>query len=152
MGDIVEWKIKDFKYLSVEELYGILKLRNEVFVVEEEYIYNDLDEKDINAFHLYCVDNNKVIVALRILKKESEEKGIYIGRIVVDKSYRGLGLGKQSIKKAMKFIEYRYGREAIKVSTQLQTKDFYRSLGFKEISDSYLEQDIPHIKMIKNFK
>lgn len=151
MGDIVEWKIKDFKQLNVEELYGILKLRSEVFIVEKEYIYNDLDEKDINAFHLYCIENNNIIVALRILKKEIEEKGIYIGRIAVDKSYRGLGLGKKSIEKAMKFIEYRYGREVIKVATQLETKDFYKSLGFKEISDLYLEEDIPHVKMIKKF-
>ena len=151
MGDIMEWKIKDFKYLSAEELYGILKLRNEVFIVEKEYIYNDLDEKDIEAFHLYCIENNNIIVALRILKKELEENGVYIGRVVVDKSYRGLGLGKKSIEKAMKFIEYKYGKEVIKVSTQLQTKDFYKSLGFKEASDSYLEQDIPHIKMTKKF-
>lgn len=151
MGDIMEWKIKDFKYLSAEELYGILKLRNEVFIVEKEYIYNDLDEKDIEAFHLYCIENNKVIVALRILKKELEGNGVYIGRVVVDKSYRGLGLGKKSIEKAMKFIEYKYGKEVIKVSTQLQTKDFYKSLGFKEASDSYLEEDIPHIKMTKKF-
>lgn len=151
MGDIVEWKIKDFKYLSSEELYGILKLRNEVFIVEKECLYNDLDEKDINAFHLYCIENNNIIVALRILKKENEESGIYIGRVVVDKLYRGLGLGKNSMEKAMKFIEYTYGREAIKVSTQIRSRDFYRSLGFKEISNSYLEEDIPHIKMIKKF-
>lgn len=151
MGDIMEWKIKDFKYLSAEELYGILKLRNEVFIVEKEYIYNDLDEKDINAFHLYCIENNRIIVVLRILKKESEQNGVYIGKIAVDKSCRGLGLGKKAIEKAMKFIEYKYGREMIKVSTQLQTKEFYKSLGFKEVSDSYLEQDIPHIKMTKRF-
>lgn len=151
MGDIVEWKIKDFKYLSSEELYGILKLRNEVFIVEKECLYNDLDEKDINAFHLYCIENNNIIVALRILKKENEESGIYIGRVVVDKLYRGLGLGKNSMEKAMKFIEYTYGREVIKVSTQIRSRDFYKSLGFKEISNSYLEEDIPHIKMIKKF-
>lgn len=151
MGDIVEWKIKDFKYLSVEELYGILKLRNEVFIVEKEYIYNDLDEKDINAFHLYCIEDNNIIVALRILKKENEESGVYVGRVAVDKLYRGLGLGKNSMEKAMKFIEYRYGREVIKVSTQVKSREFYRSLGFKEVSNSYLEEDIPHIKMIKKF-
>ena len=145
----MEWKIKDFKHLSVEELYNILELRNKVFIVEEEYLYQDLDEKDINAFHLYCINENKIIVVLRILKKETSYSGIYIGRVAVDEEYRRLGLGKKAVEKAIKFIQYKYGKELVKVSVQVHVRDFYKALGFKEVSDTYLEEDIPHIKMIK---
>lgn len=145
----MEWKIKDFKHLSVEELYNILELRNKVFIVEEEYLYQDLDEKDINAFHLYCINENKIIVVLRILKKETSYSGIYIGRVAVDEEYRRLGLGKKAVEKAIKFIQYKYGKELVKVSVQVHVREFYKALGFKEVSDTYLEEDIPHIKMIK---
>ncbi len=145
------WKIKKFKDLTAEELYKILKLRSSVFVVEQECIYQDCDGKDLDAYHLFCMDKNKVIATLRILDKGVSYDEISIGRVAVDKEYRRNNLGRKAMEEALNFIKCTYGEAKIKISAQVYIKDFYKSLGFKECSKEYLEDNIPHIEMINNF-
>lgn len=146
------WKIKRFKDLTVEELYKILRLRSSVFIVEQECIYQDCDEKDLQAYHLFCIDNNKLIVTLRIIDKGVSYDEVSIGRVAVDKEYRRNNLGRKSMEKAISFIKETYGETDVRISAQVYIKDFYKSLGFKEISQEYLEDNIPHIEMIKKIK
>ena len=145
----MKWEIKKFKELSVDELYRILELRNDVFVVEQECIYQDCDRKDLEAYHLFCIENDKIIATLRILEKGISYDEISIGRVVVDKLYRRKKLGRKAMEMAIDFINNTYGNSPIRISAQVYIKEFYESLGFKAVSDIYLEDDIPHIEMIK---
>ena len=145
----MKWEIKKFKELSVDELYRILELRNNVFVVEQECIYQDCDRKDLEAYHLFCIENDKIIATLRILEKGISYDEISIGRVVVDKLYRRKNLGRKAMEMAIDFINNTYGNSPIRISAQVYIKEFYESLGFKAVSDIYLEDDIPHIEMIR---
>ncbi|WP_250454743.1 GNAT family N-acetyltransferase [Clostridium tertium] len=148
----MEWKIRKFEDLSTKELYNILALRNKVFVIEQECIYQDCDNKDLAAYHLFCTDDNSIVAYLRILEKDVSYDEISIGRVVVDEKYRGRDLGRKAMKKAIEFINNTYGESPIRISAQGYIKDFYRSLGFIEVSNAYLEDDIPHIEMLRDIK
>lgn len=148
----MHWKIKNFNELSTEELYKILQLRSEVFVVEQECIYQDCDKKDIKATHLFCIENGEVIATLRILNKGVSYDEFSIGRVAVKKEYRRKQLGRKSMEMAINYIEETYGNNPIRISAQCYIKDFYKSLGFIEVSDIYLEDDIPHIEMLYEIK
>ena len=148
----MKWKIKKFEELSVDELYRIIELRNNVFVVEQECIYQDCDRKDLEAYHLFCVENDKVVATLRILNKGVSYEEISIGRVVVDKEYRKKHLGRKAMEMAIDFIKHTYGESPIRISAQVYIKDFYKSLGFKEVSEVYLEDDIPHVEMLREMK
>lgn len=148
----MKWEIKEFKELSVCELYRILELRNSVFIVEQECIYQDCDRKDLEAFHLLCIEDDKVIATLRILNKGVAYKEMSIGRVVVHKEYRRKNLGRKSMELAIQFIKDKYGDSPIRISAQVYIKEFYKSLGFIEVSDVYLEDDIPHIEMLYEMK
>ncbi|MCI6692828.1 MAG: GNAT family N-acetyltransferase [Clostridium sp.] len=148
----MKWEIKKFKELSVEELYRILELRNSVFIVEQECIYQDCDRKDLEAFHLLCIEDDKVIATLRILHKGVSYKEMSIGRVVVHKEYRRQNLGRKSMEMAIEYIKDKYGDSPIRISAQVYIKEFYKSLGFIEVSDVYLEDDIPHIEMLYEMK
>ncbi len=148
----MQWKIKNFNELSTEELYKILQLRNEVFVVEQECIYQDCDNKDMEATHLFCIKEDKVIATLRILNKGVSYEEISIGRVAVNKEYRRQDLGRKSMEMAIEYIKDKYGDSPIRISAQVYIKEFYKSLGFREVSDSYLEDDIPHIEMLYEMK
>ena len=144
----MEWKIKKYKDLTIEELYRILKVRNEVFVVEQNCPYQDCDGKDKHAYHLFLEDNGDVIAYTRILEKGVSYDEVSIGRFLVCEKYRGKGLAKEIIVKAISFIEECLNEKAIRLSGQVYIKDFYKSYGFKEVSDTYLEDDIPHVEML----
>ena len=146
----MKWEIKKFKELSVDELYRMLEIRNDVFVVEQECIYQDCDRKDLEAYHLFCIENDKIIATLRILEKGISYDEISIGRVVVDKLYRRKKLGRKAMEMAIDFINNTYGNSPIRISAQVYIKEFYESLGFNAVSDIYLEDDIPHIEMIRH--
>ncbi|MBE6054770.1 MAG: GNAT family N-acetyltransferase [Clostridium sartagoforme] len=148
----MNWKIKKFKELSVDELYRIIELRNEVFVVEQECIYQDCDRKDLEAFHLFYTEGNKVVATLRILNKGVSYEEISIGRVAVDKSYRRKNLGRKAMELALDFIKNTYGESPIRISAQVYIKNFYKSLGFNEVSEVYLEDNIPHVEMLREMK
>ncbi|MCI7302976.1 GNAT family N-acetyltransferase [Ihubacter massiliensis] len=139
--------IKKFHELSTEELYQILKLRSDVFVVEQKCAYPDCDGKDRHAHHLFVEQNNHIVGYLRILEKGQTFDAIAIGRVAVDPDYRGIGLARHMMNKALLFInEYLYEKQ-VKISAQQHLTKFYESVGFLPISESYLEDGIPHIDM-----
>lgn len=144
----MNWELKKFEELKVEELYEILKIRNEVFIVEQECAYQDCDGKDEKAYHLYLQDNGKIIAYLRILKKGVSYDEISIGRVLVHKNYRDKGISREMMLKAINFIELNMNEKEIKIQAQSYLVNFYGSLGFKETSNEYLEDNIPHIDML----
>ena len=144
----MNYNIKKFSELENNELYQILELRSEVFVVEQNCAYNDVDNKDQDAYHLLLEDNKKIVAGLRILKKGVSYDQISIGRVVVSKTHRGLGIAKEMMLKAIEFIENDLNEKEIKISAQAYLIEFYKSIGFVEVSQVYLEDDIPHIDML----
>ncbi len=142
-------EIKDFDQLSNLELYTILQLRSEVFVVEQNCPYQDLDGKDYESQHLLCRNEQGELVAyLRILDKGISYKNyVSIGRVVNKSTVRNKGLGKLIMKSALEYCDKNYN-SGIKISAQYHLSKFYQSFGFMEIGEVYLEDDIPHIAMI----
>ncbi|MGL5256716.1 MAG: GNAT family N-acetyltransferase [Proteocatella sp.] len=146
----MDWIVKKFDELNAKDIYNILALRNEVFVVEQDCIYQDCDYKDLNSYHLFLEQNNRIIAYLRILEKGISYDEISIGRVAVKKDFRGNGLSREMMLKAIAFIENDLKETTIKIQAQSYLINFYSSLGFKPISDEYLEDKIPHIDMLYN--
>ena len=146
---MVKTVVKKFKELSLEELYQILRLRSEVFVVEQDCVYQDLDNKDQKALHLFLKDNNEIIAYTRLF-----DTGLYfntpsIGRVVVKKTHRKGGIGHYLLKESIDAIYINFSNSTITISAQTYLRNYYESHGFKKTGEEYLEDGIPHIKMIK---
>ena len=150
----MNWKFKKFDELTTNELYEILKLRAEVFVVEQDCPYQDLDDKDKWAYHLFLEDDDgsTVIAVLRILPENIAYEDMAIGRVIVKKSHRGQGLSKVMMQKAINFIIDDLGKKRIKLSGQAYLREFYEDLGFKRVSDIYLEDGIDHYEFLYEVK
>ncbi|MGL5347978.1 MAG: GNAT family N-acetyltransferase [Peptostreptococcaceae bacterium] len=144
----MNWNFKKFNELNIEEVYKILGLRSEVFVVEQDCVYLDCDNKDFKSYHLFLKDNNEIVAYLRILEKGVSYDEVSIGRVLVKKSYRGKGISREMMVKAIDFVEKDLKEDTIKIQAQAYLVDFYGSLGFKAVSKEYLEDNIPHIDMI----
>jgi len=143
--------IKKFIELSTEEIYNILKLRSEVFVVEQNCVYQDIDEKDKKATHLFLEKNNDIIAYTRIFKKgDYYEENPSIGRVVVSKKERGKNLGKEIMLNSIEFIKKELEGRKIELSAQKYLDKFYRDLDFYSEGEDYLEDGIPHQRMFYN--
>lgn len=129
------------------ELHKIFKLRIDVFVVEQECPYEEIDNKDIDAMHIYLKNKNDVVAYLRVLSPGMSYEEASIGRVLVNKKYRGKGYGRQIMKEGINYCKSHYSGN-IKISAQAYLEEFYKSLGFEKVSDIYLEDNIPHIDMI----
>lgn len=147
-GFILEWKLKKFHELSSNELYSILKLRCEVFIVEQKCPYEDIDGKDIPSYHLFLEDNGVILSYLRIIPQGISFDEVSIGRVLVNSLYRKNGYGREMMNKAIDFVINDMKESSIKIGAQSYLKDFYKSIGFNEISQEFLEDDIPHIYML----
>ena len=146
---MAKWTIKPFSELSAPEVYQILGLRSEVFVVEQNCVYQDIDGKDFKALHLIGRSDNEIVAYARLF-----DIGIYfpeasIGRVAIKLSYRGKHLGHELMKEAIEGIKKHFDQSSITISAQLYLKKFYESHGFIQIGESYLEDGIPHIRMEK---
>ncbi len=140
--------IKNFSKLSTEEIYNILKLRSEVFVVEQNCVYQDIDEKDQKATHLFIEKNNEIIAYTRIFKKgDYYEENPSIGRVVVSKKERGKNLGKEIMLNSIEFIKKEMEGRKIELSAQKYLDKFYKDLDFYSEGEDYLEDGIPHQRM-----
>ena len=140
--------IKKFSELSTEEIYNILKLRSEVFVVEQNCVYQDIDEKDKKATHLFIEKNNEIIAYTRIFKKGYYyEENPSIGRVVVSKKERGKNLGKEIMLNSIEFIKKELEGRKIELSAQKYLDKFYKDLDFYSEGEDYLEDGIPHQRM-----
>lgn len=149
----IEWKLSTFEELSTEELYAILKLRQQVFVVEQQCVYQDCDGKDRNAHHLvgwYDIEERPEPIAyLRILYPEKGGKSTSIGRVLTHPRIRGKGIGREIMVRCLLSLEELYPKSPVCISAQLYLTQFYESLGFCVSSDGYEEDGIPHIEMTR---
>jgi ElaA protein len=143
------WKTKAFQELSLEELYQIMVLRQAVFVVEQDCPYLDADGNDQVSFHLLGYDEAEELVAYaRLLPKGvSYDDAVAIGRVVNSSKVRGKGIGKELMEISITETKRLFKNEKITLSAQCYLQKFYEELGFQTVGESYLEDDIPHIKM-----
>ena len=143
-------KITVFKYqdLGSDRLYEILKIRSEVFVVEQKCAYQDLDNKDEKALHVIGEKNNKIIAYTRIFKKGDFFKNSSIGRVLVKKTYRNKDYGRKIMTSSIEKLKKDPKEETIELSAQKYLLKFYSEFGFEKVGEEYLEDNIPHIKMI----
>ncbi|KFC23765.1 GNAT family N-acetyltransferase [Epilithonimonas lactis] len=144
-----EWKIKTFSELTTPELYEIIKARVNVFVVEQDCPYPDLDDNDQKAIHLWAENNGEVLAYCRIFDKGIKYPETSIGRVVTTENGRGTGLGKQLIKYALEVIENRLGTSEVRISAQDYLLKFYSDFGFQDTGKKYLEDNIPHTEMFR---
>ena len=147
---MIEIIVKKFNKLSLEELYYLLQLRSEVFVVEQNCVYQDIDGKDYKSLHVIAKRNNKIIAYTRLFNKGDYFKEASIGRVVVSEKSRHLKYGHLLMKASINAIEISFRTNKIKLSAQKYLEKFYNNLGFKTIGTSYLEDGIPHISMVKD--
>lgn len=146
----INWEIKSFESLTNKELYNILRLRSEVFVVEQNCPYLDMDDKDIHSFHLTgTTEKDKLIAYARLLPADIAFKEVSIGRVVTALSARRTGAGMDLMRNAIQIIESKYGRISIRIGAQLYLKKFYEGFGFVQDSAMYLEDGIEHIEMLR---
>ena len=140
---------KTFSELNIDELYQILRLRTEVFVVEQNCVYQDLDNKDQKASHIYYKENDEIVAYTRIFKSGDYYKNPSIGRVVVSKKKRGKELGKKIMISSIEYIKKNLKCDKIELSAQKYLDKFYKDLGFQKTGKDYLEDGIPHQRMIK---
>lgn len=143
----LKWKIRRFEALSANELYDLLQLRSEVFVVEQNCVYQDVDGKDSKALHLIGEVDGQTVAYARLFKPKDYFDEASIGRVVVKETYREKKLGHILMREAIHYIKSQYNETRITISAQLYLKKFYESHGFIQTSETYLEDDIPHIEM-----
>ena len=146
MIDII---IITFTELTTQQLYELLQLRSEVFVVEQDCVYQDIDGKDQNALHVLGYKNNTLVAYTRIFKPGDYFDEASIGRVVVKQSERQHKYGYDIMNASITAIKAYYNKTEIKISAQVYLKRFYNNLDFKEIGEEYLEDGIPHIAMLR---
>jgi ElaA protein len=145
----MNWILKKFDDLTVHELYAILQLRNEVFAIEQNCVYPDLDNKDQSSWHLMCFENNRLVACTRLLPPGIAYPEPSIGRVVTSMAVRRTGLGKELLQKSIDCCENIFGKLPITLGAQLYLKKFYESFGFVGSGEVYLEDGIEHIKMTR---
>lgn len=143
------WILKPFESLTPAELYNMLRLRSEVFVVEQTCIFLDMDNKDQFCFHLLGYDGENLVASARLIAPGKVYNEMSIGRVVSSPAYRRSGAGRELMQVAIKKCYELFGDGPIKIGAQLYLKKFYESLGFTQSSDVYDEDGIDHIEMIK---
>lgn len=141
--------LKGLDELSARELYDLLRMRVDVFVVEQNCPYPELDGKDIDALHLRLMDGSELLGSTRLLKPYSAEYPIKIGRVVVSPAHRGKRLGDALMAESIAACEKLYPENYIALSAQAHLRRFYESFGFAKSSEEYLEDGIPHIDMVR---
>ncbi len=143
----LQFTIRAFNELSLSELYQLLRLRESVFVIEQDCIYQDVDNKDQKALHVLGVCDGKIVAYSRLFAPGDYFNHASIGRVVIDKEYRDRKWGYPLMETSIKGIMDHFGESRIEISAQLYLRKFYENNGFYAISETYLEDDIPHIRM-----
>ncbi|WP_304155927.1 GNAT family N-acetyltransferase [Mesonia mobilis] len=147
---MLQLETKTFQELTISELYQILQLRSEVFVVEQNCVYQDIDGKDEKALHILGKKEGKIVAYTRCFAPNIYFEEAAIGRVVVKETERKFGYGHQILKASIEEIQQRYQTTTIKLSAQQYLTHFYETHNFKQIGEGYLEDGIPHIAMLKN--
>lgn len=149
MSAAINWKIKPFNELSLQELYSVLKLRSIVFVVEQNCVYQDIDGKDQKALHLIGEYNNEIVAYARLFKSGDYFENASIGRVVIHPDARDKKFGHDMMRQAIAGLETNFNETKITISAQLYLQKFYESHGFVVQGETYLEDDIPHVEMLR---
>jgi ElaA protein len=147
--DGIVWKCKPFDALNNHELYAIVRLRNEVFVVEQNCVFQDADNKDQRCFHLMGCINANLAAYARLVPPGVSYNYISIGRIITSPPFRNMGVGKALMQHAVDYCDQLFGKRTIKIGAQLYLKKFYESFGFRQTEEPYDEDGIVHIHMLK---
>lgn len=145
----MKFKLKKFNKLRVDELYDLLYMRQQIFVVEQNCVYLDADGVDKECLHLLGLVNKQIVGYARIIPAGISYKTPAIGRVVVDEKYRGKGYARLLMDRAIKIAVKEFKAKKITISAQLYLKEFYQSIGFKVVGGVYLDCNLPHLKMIK---
>ena len=145
----MDFKVKNFQELTTSELYEILQLRSEVFVVEQDCVYQDIHFKDQKALHVLGLKDDKIIAYTRLFDSKQYFDTPSIGRVIVKDTERKFGYGHDLIKASIQAIVNNYQEKLITISAQTYLQKFYESHGFKQVDEGYLEDGIPHIKMVR---
>lgn len=141
------WHVKRFNELSAQELYDLMYLRVKTFVVEQNRVYQEVDENDLHAIHIFRYEDKKIVAYARIF----EENGhITFGRVVADKNHRGTGLGAKLVEEIIKVINENHPHQEIVIEAQTYVEDFYKKFDFHSVGGPFLFNHTPHIKMIRN--
>jgi ElaA protein len=143
------WILKKFDELSSSELYDILRLRNEVFVVEQNCVFQDADNKDQNSYHLMGMEDGRLLAYTRIVPPGEIYQQPSIGRVVTSPDARGKGFGKELMQQSIKMVYTLFGQQPIMIGAQCYLKKFYEELGFLQSGEIYPEDGIDHMHMIK---
>lgn len=143
------WKIKSFEEITTSELYEIIKARVDVFVVEQDCPYHDLDGYDQQAIHIWAEEDQNVLAYCRIFNKGIKYPETSIGRVLTTEKARGKSLGKQLIQYAVETIENRFHTSVVRISAQDYLLRFYSGYGFEDTGKKYLEDNIPHTEMFR---
>jgi ElaA protein len=147
---MLQIQVKDFKELTTQELYDLLQLRSEVFVVEQNCVYQDIDGKDQKALHILGYKNKQLVAYTRVFKPGDYFEEASIGRVIVKENERLHQYGYDIMKASIHFIENNLKLKRIRISAQTYLKRFYNTLEFIETGEEYLEDGIPHISMLKS--
>ena len=142
--------VKTFNELNTKDLYQLLELRSAVFVVEQDCVYQDVDGKDQKAIHVLGIKEDKLVAYTRMFGPGDYFNNPSIGRVVVAQDQRQFGYGKVIMEASIADLESRYPDKTIELSAQTYLLKFYNSLGFKETGEEYLEDGIPHVRMVRN--
>jgi ElaA protein len=146
---MIKWVLKKFEELDPYEMYSIMRLRSEVFVVEQKCVFLDMDNKDQPSHHLMGWEDNSLVAYTRLVPPGVSYEQSSIGRVVTSPAKRGNGSGKLLMEKSIEVAESLFGKAPIRIGAQLYLKKFYSSLGFEQSSDIYDEDGIDHIEMIR---
>ena len=145
---MIKWKEQAFNELNTKELYEISRVRSEVFVVEQEILYNDFDRKDYKAIHLSGFIEEELVAYARIFDKgDYYEDHTGFGRVAVIEKERGNNYGKELVKKCVEVCKKNFDKQEIKISAQAYLEKFYIDLGFERRGEGYMEDGIPHCAM-----
>jgi ElaA protein len=145
----IQWVLRKFEELTPYQVYAILQLRNEVFVVEQNCVFQDADDKDQSSFHLMGFHNNKLVAYTRLVPSGISYDEPSIGRVVTSPSVRRSGAGRELMQQSIDAVYHLFGRQPIKIGAQFYLKKFYESFGFEQVSAIYDEDGIDHIYMLK---
>jgi len=144
----VSWILKNFEELTNKELHDIYQLRVNIFIVEQNCPYPEIDGKDVNSLHLFKTEGEVIVAYSRLLPPGLSYEQPSIGRVIVNEKFRGQGLGNELMSSAIKIVKEKWSGASIKIQAQSYLQSFYESLGFVQVTDEYLEDNIPHIDML----
>ena len=144
----LSWILRPFDRLSGGEIYNVLRLRSKVFVVEQQCLYLDMDDRDQEAFHLLGTQDGSLVAYARLVAPGAYYRESAIGRIVTAPEVRGMGIGKLLVKESLEIARRLYGDGTVRIGAQRHLEDFYAGFGFRADGEPFIEDGIPHVEMV----